>query len=51
MLQELVPPGAANRAHAGRAEDQPMTWELPPQLQGLGGFWADDSTREARLAA
>jgi len=51
MLLPLAPPLAANPSHPHGAEDQPLTWELPPQLQRLGSFWVDDSALLRRWAA
>jgi hypothetical protein len=51
MLVPSVPPIGANPSHPHGAEDQPLTWQLPPQLQGLGSFWADDSAPLRRWAA
>jgi hypothetical protein len=45
------PPDAASPSHPHAVEDQPLTWELPPQLQGLDGFWADDTAPSRGWAA
>jgi hypothetical protein len=51
MLLPLAPPDAANPPHPHGAEDQPLTWELPPYLQGLGSSMAGDSAPLQRWAA
>jgi hypothetical protein len=48
MLLPLVPPNAANPSHPHGAEDQPLTWELPPQF---GSSRADDWVPLRRWAA